>query len=70
MGQSLTILAGGYVFVFLSYPWVWVNAFAISRGFPTQRLDRVTKADWKAVLAMLALWTIAWTFTQIVEALD
>lgn len=58
MWQRLAFLGTGYGFIVLSYAWTWMLASAMAQCMPLERGGRLCKADVKAVLGMMALWTI------------
>lgn len=70
MWQRLAILIGGYVFIAMSYLWVWAIATGLSRPVDTDPPSRITKSDVMTVLSVMAFWTIAWAFMQIVEVFE
>jgi hypothetical protein len=70
MWQRLAILGAGYGFIVLSYAWVWIIAAGVSQYASAERMDRLTKADVKAVLRMMAIWTIAWVVLAVIDSFE
>ena len=62
-------LIGGYALIVLSYAFVWGIAATFSQCHPSQRMNGLTRADVKAVLAMMCFWTTAWGVIEIFEVL-
>jgi hypothetical protein len=65
--EQIAVLVGGYALIVLSYAWVWVIAAGISRRLSAERMDRITRADVKAVVAVMAAWSIAWALMVAME---
>ena len=67
MWKQLAILIGGYGFIVVSYASTCMIAAVMSQYVETGRVERLERADVKAVLGMSAVWTIAWAVIMIAE---
>ena len=59
MASFFGMLLGGYLLIVFSYMFVWVIVAGMARDVSAERMDKITKADVKAVAVVMAAWTVA-----------
>jgi hypothetical protein len=60
MWQALKFLAGGYVFILLSYAWVWAIANELGYQAMVEQRRSMDRSDYRAIACLLLAWTLVW----------
>ena len=67
MASFFGMLLGGYLLIVFSYMFVWVIVAVMARDVSAERMDKITKADVKAVAVVMAAWTVALGLMMVVD---
>ena len=67
MASFSGMLLGGYLLIVFSYMFVWVIVAGMARDVSAERMDKITKADVKAVAVVMAAWTVALGLMMVVD---
>ncbi|MCA9253220.1 MAG: hypothetical protein R3E58_14700 [Phycisphaerae bacterium] len=67
MASFFGMLLGGYLLIVFSYMFVWVIVAGMARDVSAERMDKITKADVKAVAVVMAAWTVALGLMMVVD---
>jgi hypothetical protein len=60
MWRPIDILIGRHVFMALSYAWAWMLAAELSGQVVPDAAPRLTWADVRALVLLMAVWTRTW----------